>query len=251
LERLVGGKRCSEAGRVLKVELHAHTDEDPDDRIPHSTAQLIDHAAGLGYGALAVTLHDHYFDPAPYAGYARERGIVLLSGIERTVARKHMLLINFPPECADVVSFADLRQLRTRSAGLVVAPHPFYPAFTALGHLLNQHAALIDAVEINAMYTPRIDFNQPAIAWARAHGKPLVGNSDLHRLEQMGTTYSMVDAPPVADAICEAIRNGKVQVRTQPLAFTRAARIFSAMLVGGLYKRGARTSAVRRGAVRS
>ena len=87
---------------MLKVELHAHTDDDPADRITHSTRQLIDRAAGLGYGALAITLHDRYFDPAPLAAHARERGIVLLPGIERTIANRHVLLINFPAACADV-----------------------------------------------------------------------------------------------------------------------------------------------------
>ena len=55
--------RYREPTDMLKVELHAHTDQDPVDRIPHSTEQLIERAAALGYGALAVTLHDRYFDP--------------------------------------------------------------------------------------------------------------------------------------------------------------------------------------------
>ncbi len=63
---------------VIKLELHAHTDADPADRISHSARDLVDRAASLGYGALAVTLHDRYFDPAPHAAYARERGVVLL-----------------------------------------------------------------------------------------------------------------------------------------------------------------------------
>ena len=72
---------------LLKTELHAHTDQDPEDRIPHTTTQLIDRAAELGYHAIAVTLHDRYFDPAPDMPYARERGVLLLSGIERTIGR--------------------------------------------------------------------------------------------------------------------------------------------------------------------
>ena len=60
---------------MLKVELHAHTDLDPADRIPHSTEQLIDHAASLGYGALAVTLHDRYFGASAWEAYAARRGI--------------------------------------------------------------------------------------------------------------------------------------------------------------------------------
>lgn len=218
---------------MLKVELHAHTDEDPADAIPHSTAQLIDHAATLGYGALAVTLHDRYFDPAPWRSYAADKSVVLLSGIERTIHRRHVLLINFPPECADVASFEELARLKSSTNGLIVAPHPYYPTISALGRSLDVHAALIDAVEINAMHVRWLNFNRRAERWARAHGKPLVGNTDLHVLDQMGTTYSLVDAPPDPDAICEAIRAGRVEVRSTPLTSLSAAWLFGRMLLGG------------------
>jgi predicted metal-dependent phosphoesterase TrpH len=223
---------------VIKTELHAHTDEDPADRIPHTIQELVDRAAALGYGALAVTLHDRYFDPAPHAAYAKERGLLLLAGIERTIARRHVLLINFPRECADVRSFTDLAKLKDRRPeGLVVAPHPFYPMPSALAGLMQRHRALIDAVEVNAMFTSWLDFNRGAMAWAKRHGKPLVGNTDLHLLEQMGTTYSMVDAEPDADAICAAIRQGRVDVQAAPLGSPRAMQLFARMCWRGLQGR--------------
>jgi predicted metal-dependent phosphoesterase TrpH len=226
---------------VLKVELHAHTDQDPLDRIPHTTAELIDRAAALGYGALAVTLHDRYFDPAPYAEYARKRGLVLLPGIERTIDHRHVLLVNFPSESASLTTFEGIAELKARTTGLVVAPHPFYPTFSALGGLLDAHAGLFDAVEVNAMFTGLIDFNARAIRWARAHNKPMVGNTDLHLLDQMGTTYSLVDAPPEPEAICQAIRDGRVEVRSEPLSTFRAGSTFLRMAVGGAVGRVIRT----------
>jgi predicted metal-dependent phosphoesterase TrpH len=220
---------------VVKTELHAHTDADPADLIGHSASELLDRGAALGYGALAVTLHDRYFDPATHADYARERGIVLLPGIERTIDRRHILLINYPADCAGVRSFDELARLKARwPNGLVVAPHAFYPTTTALGRLLDRHVTLIDAVEVNAMRTRWLDFNRRAIAWARANGKPLVGCSDLHLLAQMGTTYSLVDAAPDADAICAAIRNGRVEMRSEALSSLRAADLFTRMCWGGI-----------------
>ena len=220
---------------MLKVELHAHTDQDPADRIEHSTEQLIDHAARLGYHALAVTLHDRYFDPYKWHDYAAARGVLLLSGIERTVSGRHMLLINFPSSVIGVHTFKGLEVARTETpGGLVVAPHPYYPIRSSIGQSLDEHASVVDAIEINAMYTKRLNFNRRAADWARANGKPMVGNSDLHLLEQMGTTYSLVDAVPQPDAICDAIRNGRVTVESSPLTERRAASIFSRMLLGGL-----------------
>lgn len=227
---------------MVKLELHAHTDDDPADRISHSTRQLIDRAALLGYGAMAITLHDRYFDPASHAAYARDRGLVLLPGIERTIGRWHVLLINFPPACADVRGLDDIARLKRRCGGIVVAPHPFYPIPSALGTALDRHAAVFDAVEVNAMYTRLVDFNRRAIRWARARGKPLVGNTDLHLLDQMGTTYSLVEAEPHADAICDAIRAGRVEVRTKPLSSIYAARLFGGMLWGGIKGKLTRSS---------
>jgi predicted metal-dependent phosphoesterase TrpH len=113
-------------------------------------------------------------------------------------------------------------------------PHAFYPIGSAMGTRLDAHAAWVDAVEINAMYTRYVNFNGRAIAWARAHSKPLVGNTDLHLLAQMGTTYTLVDAPPEPDAICDAIRHGRTEVRTEPLPVRKAAWLFPQMVLGGL-----------------
>ena len=222
---------------MLKVELHCHTDQDPLDAVPHSTRELIDHAARLGYHALSVTLHDAFFDPRHDLVYARDKGITLIPGIERSIKGKHVLLINFPADSERVRSFDDIAQLkRDHPEGLVIAPHSWYPIPTALGErLVEQHAAIFDAVEVNALYTPVVDFNAAAIRWARAHGKPLVGNSDLHILEQLGRTYTLVDAEPSPNAICTAIREGRVEVRTEPISLVRAAWQFSRMsLIGAI-----------------
>jgi predicted metal-dependent phosphoesterase TrpH len=219
---------------VLKVELHAHTGLDPLDYIPHTTRQLIDRAAALGYGALAVTLHDRYYDPADDREYAQARGVVLIPGIERTIRRRHVLLINFPRECEAVASFDDVRALKRRfPRGIVIAPHAFYPTMSAMGRDPEGCLDVVDAIEVNSMFTPWVNFNNRAVAWARAHGKPLVGNTDLHLLEQLGTTYTLVDAPPDADAICAAIRAGKVELRARALPWMRAGWIYGRMLMWG------------------
>jgi hypothetical protein len=98
---------------------------------------------------------------------------------------------------------------------------------------MERHLDVIDAVEVNAMYTRLLDFNRRAIAWARANGKPLVGNTDLHVLDQMGTTYSLVGSEAEPDAICDAIRGGRVELRTSPLPEIRAAAFLSRMLWAG------------------
>jgi hypothetical protein len=217
---------------MLKVELHTHTADDPIDRIPHTTFDLIDHAAALGYGALAITLHERQLDVSRFASYAADRGIVLIPGVERTIEGKHVLLLNFARGAEDVRTFADLAALKSRERGLVVAPHPFFPTSVCLRNDLDRHADLFDAVERNAMYTGLVDFNRRGERWAAQHGKPVVGNCDVHRLSQLGSTFSLVDAPLDAEAICDAIAAGRVQVESQPLAWADVARILSSMMLG-------------------
>ncbi len=234
---------------MLKVELHAHTSDDPIDQIPYSAKELIDRAASLGYDALAITLHNRQHPIERLVPYAAERGIVLLPGIERTIQGRHVLLINYRRETEEVETFEDLARLRRSGPGLVIAPHPFFPASTCLGSDLDRHRDLFDAVEINAMFTSSLNFNRRAERWAARHGRPLVGNGDIHRLRQLGTTYSLVDAERDPGAICHAIREGRVRVESRPLSWIGATSILASMMVGQVWRRPVRGTQLPRPSV--
>lgn len=215
---------------MLKVELHTHTSDDPQDRVLHSVSALVDRAAELDYDALAITLHDRQLDVGPLVPYAAERGIILIPGIERTIEGRHVLLLNFPGGAEDVQSFADVARLKQQAPGLVVAPHPFFPSGASLLGRMNRYADLFDAVEYHAMFTASLNFNLLAERWARRHGKPMVGNGDVHLLEQLGTTYSLVEAERDPVSICAAIAAGRVRVVSRPLAWATAARITASVI---------------------
>jgi len=222
---------------VLKVDLHIHTSDDPIDSIPYDSFTLIDRASELGYSAVAITLHDRQLPIRELAEYGRDHGVVVIRGIERTIDGKHVLLLNFPPAAEQVRTFDEVARLKADTNGLVVAPHPFYPAPCCLRGHLDRYADVFDAIEVSAFYTRAVDFNRRGVEWAKKHGKPLVGNGDVHRLWQLGTTYSFVDAAPDADAICEAIRAGSVEVRTAPLSTFHAASLFASLFVSELWNR--------------
>ena len=223
---------------VLKVELHAHTADDPLDAIPHTTVQLIDRAAEMQYDALAITLHDRQLDLGPYRAYAASRGITLIPGIERTIQGKHVLLLNFKRGAEDVRTFDDLVALKRREVGVVIAPHAFFPGGTCLRGLMDRHADLFDAVEYNAMFTASLNFNITARRWAAAHRKPMVGAGDVHRLRQLGTTYSLVDAARDPDAICAAIREGRVEVEATPISWASAISIMADLKIAEILPPG-------------
>lgn len=222
---------------MLKVELHTHTSDDPLDPIPHTTEELIDRAARLGYDAVAITLHERQLDLRRFQAFAADRGIVLIPGIEQTIEGRHVLLLNFSAATEQVETFADLARLRRRERGLVIAPHPFFPTGECLRGDLDRHAGLFDAVEFNAMFTTTVNFNAKALRWAAAHGKPVVGNGDVHRLQQLGSTYSLIDAERSPDAICDAIARGRVQVVSRPLSWIEVAQIMVPLTWGMIAQR--------------
>lgn len=223
---------------MLKVDLHLHTGDDPVDLVEHTAAALVDRAAAAGFHALAVTLHERQLVDPTLTAYARDRGIVLVPGIERTIAGHHVLLLNYPASAAEsAATFEDLARLRARGQGVVIAPHPFFPGPKCLGADLDRHADLFDAVEWSYFWMHGLNFNARAAAWARQVGKPLVGGSDLHDLRQFGRTYSYVDAEPDAASVCAAVREGRVSVVTEPAPVVELASVFGGMIVRSLRRR--------------
>jgi predicted metal-dependent phosphoesterase TrpH len=233
---------------MIRVELHAHTSDDQEDLLPHSARDLILRVAALGYGGLAITLHDTVWDPAPLAVFAREHGVRLIPGIERTIEGCHVLILNAPAAAMLAVRrFEDLAPLKAvHPHALIVAPHACFPIGTAVGRRrLDASRPVWDAIEVNAMHVAGVDWNRDAIEWATTNGVPMVGNGDVHRLTQLGRTWSEVDVDipadlsdaAAADAICDAIRAGQVRVVSRRLSHGYAVFVFAQMLIGGVLGR--------------
>ena len=201
--------------KPLKSDLHLHTAEDPLDRIRYSSKELISKAADEGFDVISITNHHKMTFNQDLFSYAHEKGILLIPGVELTIKRRHVLVLNPPPfkTCSDFPSLSRLRRPET----LIIAPHPYFPGSYSLNGYLLRYLHLFDALEYCHFYSPRINFNQRAVEVSRSFGFPLVGNSDAHFLSQLGTTYSFIYAEKNLEAIFEAIRQNRVKVATRPL----------------------------------
>jgi len=201
--------------RLLKSDLHLHTAEDPLDRIRYSSRDLISKAADEGFDVISITNHHEMTFNQDLSSYAHERGILLIPGVELTIRRRHVLVLNPPPfkTCPDFPSLSRLRRPET----LIIAPHPYFPGTYSLNGYLLRYLHLFDALEYCHFYSPIINFNQKAVEVSRRYGFPLVGNSDSHFLSQLGTTYSLIYAEKNLGAIFEAIRQNRIKVATRPL----------------------------------
>lgn len=209
----------------LKFDFHMHTLDDPcDHHVYHTVFELLDRAAFLGYGALSITLHTRQFESEAASRYARERGILLIPGVEQDIEGCHVLLINFPKaESERVSTFGDLKRLKESAARsgeretLVIAPHPFFPGSVALQARFWRHRDLFDAIEVSGFYHRKWNPNRKAVAAAEKLGLPLVGNSDTHTLEQFGKTWTEADCPQDADSILKAVKAGRIRVKGRAL----------------------------------
>jgi hypothetical protein len=211
----------------LKADLHVHTCEGPEGIVRWTPREVIDLAAQAGYHILSLTDHDRQTYDLSLAGYAQERGIVLIPGVEATIERRHVLLYNFSHSLDGLRTLSDIRR-RKGPDTLVIAPHPFFPGPTSLRQRLLKHLDLFDAVEYCHFYTTWLDYNSAARRLAQATDLPLVGTSDAHLPCQLGTTYSLIEAEPTLEGVLSAIRAGQVRVVSRPL---KARELFGVALV--------------------
>ena len=214
---------------MIKVDMHMHTGEDPSDGLRYPATTLLEKAAALGFGAVAITLHRKVLEDERLEAFARERGFLLIRGVEWKIKKCDVLLYNVRQREVDqLLTFDDLRAFK-RDRGddlLVVAPHPHYPVHQSLGRKLEEHIDLFDAVEHSSVHLGYLNFNKSALRLARQYGKPVVANSDAHNLWMFGRHYTLVDAEPTIPSIFAAIREGRLQWHSPPMSVWDCLRLF-------------------------
>jgi predicted metal-dependent phosphoesterase TrpH len=207
----------------LRADLHVHTRE-AEPWITYGARDMIVRAAGAGYRVLSITNHDTITYSDDLASFARDHDVLLIPGVEATVEGRHVLVYNADVEADKLRTFAELRRYRTPE-WLVAAPHPLFPASYCLRERLWQQIDLFDAIEFSHFYTPRIDFNRPAVKLAAAVGLPLVGTSDSHLDEQFGTTFSLIEADLSVESVLAAVKHGRLSIVSRPLSLGRCLSI--------------------------
>ncbi|MCP4714873.1 MAG: PHP domain-containing protein [Deltaproteobacteria bacterium] len=209
----------------LKTDLHLHTCDGPQEPyIGYNALQLIDAAAEQGYEVLSITNHDTVTFSDYLKDYAAERGILLIPGIELTVRQKHVLGYRIDGKLGPIHDVGDIHKEKDEDT-LFIAPHPFFPHSASLGKLFLRQPTLFDAVELSHFYTSLVDFNTKARSIAHDHDLPLVGTSDSHSLSQLGTTYSIIRAEKDPESIFRAVKQGRLDIVTQPLSHIQAGLI--------------------------
>lgn len=197
----------------IKVDLHIHTLDDPKDHLDYSAHELLERARQLGFGALAITLHDKVFDRPEIFARAAAMDILLIQAAEMRLEGADVVLLNVQPnEIENLRTFAGLRQLRAcRGESLFCfAPHPFFFLGASIGERLLEEIDCFDAIEICHFHKGLFDLNRRARQIAAAHRKPLLATSDAHRLEAFGAHYTSIPRPAElsVEAVLRSLRRG-------------------------------------------
>lgn len=210
-----------------KVNLHAHTAEDPKHPgIAYSTRELIDRAAANGFGALAITPHNCFTWNMEDAAYARERGIVLLPGIELSLRSrrwypqkgKHVVVLDCDPDVENIRTFAELREYkRAHPEVFILAAHPFMYGFQAMKRYFWKYADIFDAVEYSWFHAKHFNRNIRAQKAGQKLDMPVIATSDTHLLDHFYTDYARVEVSELTpEAVFEAIRTRRFTNYSEP-----------------------------------
>src|SRR2546423_5577 len=208
----------------IKVDLHIHTLDDPKDVIDYSAHQLLERAKELGFGVLAITLHDAVFDRAEIFADAAAMGILLIPAAEVRLQGADAILLNVTAaEVAELQNFEDLRHLRARRGLSIfsIAPHPFYMLGGSIGARLLEEIDCFDAIELCHFHKGLLNPNRRAAKVAARFGKPLVATSDAHQLHAFGRHYTSIPRPPqlTAENVFAALRAGRIGLTSPPCSF--------------------------------
>ena len=215
----------------LKVDLHIHTLDDPKDVIDYSAHQLLERAKQLGFGVLAITLHDAVFDRTEVFADAAAMGILLIPAAEVRLQGADAILLNVTAsEVAGLKNFEDLRQLRARrgmsatadpsgrGSIFTIAPHPFYVLGGSIGPRLLEEIDCFDAIELCHFHKGLLNPNRRAAKVAAQFSKPLIATSDAHQLHAFGRHYTSIPRSTALtiENVFAALRQGPLRLTSPP-----------------------------------
>jgi len=222
----------------LKADLHTHAKEDSYHQLSYTAKELIDEAHRLKYDVLSLTFHRKVFEGPKFEQarrYAEKKGMLLIPGTEANIEGKDVLIYNITEkERRKIRTLRDLRKLKLdlQKKGrniLVIAPHPYFGNGVmgkyCIGRKLVKNIDIFDAIEYSFFYLKRVNRNKKAVKVAKRYLKPMVGNGDIHSMENLNLTFTMINSAKNVDSVITAIKQGNVKVVTKPLTVRRIVKM--------------------------
>lgn len=204
---------------MFKANLHFHTGDDVEDPVQYTFHEGIDKAAALGFEIMGLTCHNQFIDSHDYVAYAEKRGILLIPGIEKTIEKRHVVILNANKEAENITTFTKLQGYKKLYPEIfVIAPHPYFYGNFSLKEKLEQNLHLFDAIEHSWFYSRIFNRNVRGELIAKKHNLPFLATSDTHILETLERSYALIDSKTkTIPAVFKALREKKYKNVTAPL----------------------------------
>lgn len=211
----------------IKTNLHFHTKDDIEDKkgaslvADHDLSEGLKKAKELGFQVLAVTCHNFVTDDEKYYKEANELGITLIRGIEKSVEKRDVLILNADKSAEKIETFQDLKRYKSgHPESFIIAPHPFFDAKHSLGEKLEENADIFDAVEYSWFHFKFLNFNKKAEYFSKKHNIPVIATSDTHHLHKLNGSYAFLEAENNSlESVFKAIRENKIENFSPPTKF--------------------------------
>ena len=209
----------------LKTNLHFHTSDDPQDKVPYSFYEGIDAAYRAGFEVIALTCHRKLVWSTDYESYAASKSILLVGGVEIEIGRKHVVILNCDATAEELSAWNELEAYRKNHPEIfVLAPHPYFYGNFSLKRGLDRHIHLFDAIEHSWFYSKWFNRNKRGEAAAKKYNKPFIATSDTHDLKFLDRGYAIIETrSKTTPAIFDAIREKNFTNVTQPSSFPEMA----------------------------
>lgn len=198
----------------MKIDLHCHTVYSGDSLM--TPRELFARAREIGLDGVAITEHVSFEASQPAERIAREEGFLLFRGVEVSTDRGHLVLFGVEDDSWNVWGerhYYDALALLERAEKIgasVIAAHPYSrrDRYAALDQVLTfPNLVAIEAANGRA----RPGENELAVNAARMMGLPMTGGSDCHRIDEVGSCYTIFErGVSTVAGMLEEIRAGRV-----------------------------------------
>ncbi len=227
---------------MKKMDLHIHTKSDPFDTfINYSNTDILELALSKGFSIISITLHNKYFfDKKLFLQYL-DKGLLIIPGVELTINHKeksfHVLIYSHKNiDVSRIKTINDLYRLRhsLKEKVLIGLPHPFYPYLfsRSIGKLAFNITDLFDFFEYSSIYCCINYWNNKALRIAKKLKKTVIGNSDLHFIDQFNHTFTLIPFKEFSSfnssihEVFSIIRENNVKISSRPLSPFILSRFF-------------------------
>lgn len=190
------------------LDPHIHTNSSPDSTL--TINQLLSGIFAAGINAIAITDHETMEGYKRLKSSPSFKGILLIPGIEISTNVGDLILLGLenPPISRDPIILIE----RAREmGGLIIAPHPFDENRRSIGNLCAKLG--VDLIEV---YNGRCSAkaNKEAKEFATALNIKMIGGSDAHRKEDLGSVVNIIECEMQMENILEELKKGcKIIIR--------------------------------------